>query len=241
MHQVSAQNIQDTYIGCGCYANQPSSYKNPTTRFQRAVKQFGPSKFIRKTLKVFDDEDSAYLLEAEIVNKDFLARNDVYNMVLGGKGGCFIRIPIYKYDTEGNYICGYNSYSEAALAVNRNLRSIQRGLADKHLVAGFYWNVNKYDKLDLKYYKTEEISRGFPVYQYSITGEYDCCYDSIRDCARVIGASDANLGIAIKMGTKCFGKYYTTVFSEHYSVANSIKRQLTTVYQYDLNGNFIKE
>lgn len=74
------------YIGNGCHANHPSDYAHPKTKFQYALKTYGPKNFIRITLKDFgDDEDGAYLLEAEIVNEEFLARPDVYNMVLGGK------------------------------------------------------------------------------------------------------------------------------------------------------------
>ncbi|MBQ8131152.1 MAG: hypothetical protein IJ193_01525 [Bacilli bacterium] len=85
VHQTINPDVFDGYIGCGVYCNQPSSYNNPTTNFQYAVKQFGPSNFIRNIISIFDDEDEAYMLEADIVNEEFLKRPDVYNMILGGK------------------------------------------------------------------------------------------------------------------------------------------------------------
>lgn len=242
VHKVSVNNIQDTYIGCGCYSNQPSTYNKPETRFQCAVKEFGPSKFIRKTLKVFDNEEDAYLMEADIVDEAFLARHDVYNMILGGKCSWIDKsTPTYKYSLEGEFLEEYPSMKDAARAVDRNLRTIQRAIKDRIKGANYFWTTEKFEKLDLSLFKTEEESRGFPVYQYSDTGEYECCYESIRDCARIIGASDSNLGIAIKVGTKCNGKYYTTIFAENYSISKSEKIKNTTVYQYDLQGNFIKE
>lgn len=90
-------------------------------------------------------------------------------------------------------------------------------------------------------YTKEEFIRGTTVYQYSDTGEYECCYESIRDCARVIGANDSNLGMSIKLGTKCAGKYYSTEFAPQFSIAKSEKIKNTTVYQYSLDGEFIRE
>ena len=53
--------------------------------------------FTRSTIAIFDSEDDAYALEADIVNEEFLERTDVYNTALGGKvgGQVILKIPCY--------------------------------------------------------------------------------------------------------------------------------------------------
>ena len=81
----------------------PSSYNFPETPFQYAVKKYGPGKFKRSILKIFDSYEEAYALEAELVNKDFIKRSDTYNIHLGGIGGR-IGKPINQFDFNGKLI-----------------------------------------------------------------------------------------------------------------------------------------
>lgn len=106
VHATPNPEIFDGYLGCSVYVNRPNTYKHSKTKFQEAVNRFGVKHFHRAIISVFDNEDDAYFLEADIVNKDFLMRSDVYNMALGGKGGNYnlTAIPIYQYDSEGNFI-----------------------------------------------------------------------------------------------------------------------------------------
>lgn len=83
----------DGYIGCGVYINQPSSYIYSKTKFQAAVKKYGTAVFKRTVLKIYQNEEDAYLEESRIVDPKFLERPDVYNMICGGK------IPNYMYNT----------------------------------------------------------------------------------------------------------------------------------------------
>lgn len=64
----------DGYLGSGTYLDN-------------AVKKYGKDNFTRRTLFSLPSSDSAYAKEAEIVNEEFLNRNDVYNMALGGNLG----------------------------------------------------------------------------------------------------------------------------------------------------------
>ena len=64
-------DIFDGYLGNGCYLNNSSTYERSKTRFQRAVKKYGPKNFTRSTIAIFDNEDDAYALEAELLNKGF--------------------------------------------------------------------------------------------------------------------------------------------------------------------------
>ena len=78
---------------------------HPKTHFQFAVKKYSVKNFIRTTLKVFDNEEDAYKLESELVNEEFLKRDDTYNLILGGRDISQFMVKVYMYDLEGNFYC----------------------------------------------------------------------------------------------------------------------------------------
>lgn len=63
----------DTYLGSGL-------------RIKAAVQKYGRASFQREIIEVCDSAEDAYALESLIVNEEFLTRDDVYNLALGGKG-----------------------------------------------------------------------------------------------------------------------------------------------------------
>ncbi|MCF0114347.1 MAG: hypothetical protein HUJ56_03260 [Erysipelotrichaceae bacterium] len=80
-----------------------------------------------------------------------------------------------------------------------------------------------------------------PTFQYDEKGNYECCYDSIRDAAKVLNIPSANISDAIKLGTICYNKYFSNVFAPTFSISRDDKLKTTPIYQYDLDGNFIAE
>ncbi|QYW02673.1 GIY-YIG endonuclease [Stenotrophomonas phage Marzo] len=52
-----------------------------------AIKKHGIENFRTEILEHFDCAEEMYKREAEVVNDEFLARPDVYNLSVGGKGG----------------------------------------------------------------------------------------------------------------------------------------------------------
>ena len=81
-HKTKDPNVFDQYIGCGIKINMPSSYENPSSPLQYAVKKYGVKNFKRTTIKVFDTLEEALALEAELVDYEFLKRPDTYNAQL---------------------------------------------------------------------------------------------------------------------------------------------------------------
>lgn len=242
VHRTNIETF-DGYIGCGVYINRPYTYEQSKTAFQYAVKKYGIKNFKRITIAQFDNKDEAYSLEACIVNEKFLQRNDVYNMALGGISESYIlqAHKVYQYSSDGDFIQEYISMKDAGRSVQRDIASIIRALQFKTKCAGYFWTDVKYDKLDLtKMYQYTGVHK-IPVFQYSSTGEYECCYESIKDCARVLGKDDSNIGYAIKVGTLCYGKYFSDIYRPQFSDAKTEKIKTTKVYQYDLEGNFIAE
>lgn len=231
----------DGYIGCGVNINQPSSYNHPKTAFQYAVQKYGPKNFKRITIKEFDNEEDAYILESEIVTKEFIARTDVYNQVIGGHGGDLSNnsIPCYQYDLDGNFIASYDSQQKAAIAVGRGFSVIKYAIKNKTKSADFYWSLDKVEKLDLSNFKTN--SNKIPVFQYSCSGEYDCCYESVSDAARVNNVASTNISRACKLGYKCNNKYFSYEFNSTFTKVRTETTRGKHVYQYSLDGIFIKE
>lgn len=244
VHKTKSSEYFDGYIGCGVYINKPSTYNHPKYPFQYAVKKYGPKNFRRVTIKEYPDteqgEEEAFNLEAEIVDEQFLSRPDVYNIALGGKFGSNLqKIPCYQYDSDGNFIKEYKSYSDASKELNRNLRSIQRSIKNKTKCAGYFLTDKYFTKLDITKMYNYTGYNCIPVYQYSSTGEYECCYESIRDAARVLKINDSNIGNAIKLERMCNNKYFSNFFSPEYRQAKTTKITSSIVHQYDLEGNYI--
>jgi len=71
-HKTS--NLEDTYMGSGKY-------------LKYAQAKYGIENFTKEILFVYDNPRSMYEKEAEIVNEDFLATENTYNLKVGGYGG----------------------------------------------------------------------------------------------------------------------------------------------------------
>ena len=53
----------------------------------KAVKKYGRQNFSRDILQLCGSEKEAYLAEGLVVDRDFIAREDTYNLKCGGEGG----------------------------------------------------------------------------------------------------------------------------------------------------------
>jgi group I intron endonuclease len=68
------KKIDDGYMGSGRYLNS-------------SINKYGLNNFSKEILFVFDNAKDMYAKEAEIVNEDFLAEENTYNLKKGGFGG----------------------------------------------------------------------------------------------------------------------------------------------------------
>lgn len=239
VHKTTDDLKFDFYIGCGVYINQPSTYNKAKTVFQRAVQKYGVNNFYRQTIAIFDNEEDAFNLEAEIVNENFLSRLDVYNTILGGYGGDrgINAKPCYQYDLNGNFIREFPNRQEAARTINKGFTTIKRAIKDKIKAGEWFWSDIKVDKLNLSEYKT--ITNRVPVFEYTITGEYNCCYESYNDAARCNNVSSSRIKEATLCGIDCNNKKFSLEFMPNYSDAKLKYLKNIPVYLYTLSGIYI--
>ena len=84
VHKTENPDKFDGYLGCSVRATQPSTYMNPKTAFQYAVKKYGTDKFYRSILYVYDTAEEAFNKEKELVTTEFIKLDTNYNMIEGG-------------------------------------------------------------------------------------------------------------------------------------------------------------
>lgn len=241
VHKTKDPYTFDGYIGNGIHITWPCSYEHPKTYFQYAVKKYGVKNFKRETISIFDNEDDAYLLESQIVNEEFLQRKDVYNLICGGIAPTPIKIKVFKYSREGDYIEEYESMQAAADAHNVTHGAIWHAVHSKILIHGFYWSTDKMDKLDIQLYNKGTNHRVL-VYVYSKDGEFIKVCESEKSAADYCGVHISSLRQALLFGCLIQNKYKVSfVLSNNYSNANTIYLSNRTIYQYSSTGEYLQE
>lgn len=221
VHSTKDPLVFDGYLGCGVINTQPYTYQHAKTAFQHAVKKHGPKNFIRKTIAIFDTMEEAFLLEEDIINESFLARDDVYNMVLGGTRGLFntLQIKVFKYDLQGNFICEYKSYADAALQNNCDYTLISYAVRKKTKGVNHFWNTDKVTKLNLSDYNFGTNQRK-TIYCYLKNGSFYKEFESVSDIMEELHIG--NIYNACILGTCLKNTYYVS-----YIKANSFDKAKT--------------
>ena len=238
VHKTANPKVFDGYLGCGVNIKIPYTYQHSKTKFQQAIKEFGASNFYREILATFDTPEQAYELEGIIVNEDFLARNDVYNMVLGGIINKANGIKVFQYNSDGNYVTEYDSYESAAKELNVQSSSIRRAVIYKYRVNNYYFNTDKLDKIDISLYNTNLKVK---VFRYLKGGQFDQEFESYNSAARDSDSSPSNIRSAALTGYCVKDKYYFSFIKEDtYDKARSLQIRTREVHKYDSNGKYIE-
>lgn len=87
LYQITNNLNGKIYVGVHQTANLQDGYMGSGKVIQRALAKHGVENFTKVILETFEDEKSMYAREAELVNDEFLSREDVYNIRRGGLGG----------------------------------------------------------------------------------------------------------------------------------------------------------
>lgn len=211
VHKTEDPNTFDGYLGNGVYIYRPSSYMHPKTHFQFAVKKYGIKNFIRTTLKVFDNEEDAYKLESELVNGEFLKRDDTYNLVLGGRDTSQFMVKVYMYDLEGNFEREFESLIAAAKYLNPDATGgghLPRAIKNRHQFLGHQFSYEKVDNIGpIKAMKNrlhvEKAYSGGKVGKFDKEGNLLETFETMTDCVKA-GYKNAKL-VALGKRNVCKG------------------------------------
>ncbi|MDX8383316.1 MAG: GIY-YIG nuclease family protein [Ghiorsea sp.] len=74
------------YIGKHRTNNANDGYIGSGSALKRSIKTYGKHNFKREILHIFDNFDEMNNKESELVNEDFILREDTYNLITGGNG-----------------------------------------------------------------------------------------------------------------------------------------------------------
>lgn len=191
----------DGYIGNGVSIYRPATYMNPKTPFQYAVKKYGIKNFIRTTIKEFENEEDAYKLEEQLVNEQFLKREDVYNLALGGRITELAnpRKKVYMYDLNGNFEREFDSVNSAGRFLNPEAKGaghLPRAIKEGHQYLGHQFS---YEKLPfMKKLKcrnmgiVEKPYTGNKVGRFNDNGDLLETFETMTDCVKA-GYKNAKL------------------------------------------------
>lgn len=72
------------YIGVHRTTNLDDGYPGSGTALKSAMKEYGKQFFTKEIIKFFDNEQELLEAEKEMVNEEFVNREDTYNLTLGG-------------------------------------------------------------------------------------------------------------------------------------------------------------
>ena len=242
IHSTENPNEWDYYLGCGVFANKPSSYNKAKTPFAAAVLKYGPSNFIRHTIKIFDTLQEAKDLESLLVDDAFIKNTNTYNITLGGGLPPVLNEKVYQYSLDGTFIKEWDSVKEIISFYNSYKDAIGNAIFEKRSFQESYWSKSKVERLNVEEYRhsfTGEIK------QYNENGLYLNTFKSSKDASKKLDLDAKAIINAVHGRYKLHGYYFIhgwenleDVLKQHNQTQTLTKNK---IYQYDLEGNFIKE
>ena len=237
VHKTENPDIFDGYLGCGAYANVPSTYNKTKYHLHNAIQKYGPKNFYRKTLKVFDSADLAFALEAELVTEEFIKRSDTYNMTVGGFIPPVTSKTIYQFDLEGNVIKKWDSITSITKFFKCNKDRIHMCIKDKRSFNNNYWA--EVDTINVEEYR---ISSREAVFQYNSEGMLLNSFKNVQEAAQKLDLDKQAITSSIYEKHKHSGYYFLHANDDINEVINNINsrklRNQTVVYRYLKTGEF---
>lgn len=237
VHKTDRPYEFDGYLGNGISIYKPRTYENAKTKMQQAVKEYGKKNFVRETIAVFETAEEAYFLESILVDEEFLARPDVYNMIVGGEMWQYRQTVTYKYTMDGQYVEEFPTIKEAAQKVGVRPNTLCQAILYHRSCKGFYWTSVKTEVLDTSIFNVPCI---YKVYIYNLDGSFYKEFESCHQASKEIGVGGVER--AARLGYLLNQQYYACfVKANSYSIARDIYIKTRPVYKYAEDGSFLEE
>lgn len=237
VHKTENHKKFDGYIGCGVNINSPSSYKNPTTNFQKAVLKYGFKNFRRYILFVFDTAEEAYKKEAQIVDRDFIKLSTNYNMVPGGIHGS-MEDTLYEFNTDGTLYKKWDSISDAMDYYGYTDQAFRTALHFRERLNNHFWS--RENTIDINLFSKGDDK--IKLYQYNKDGELIAEFPSITEGAKDLNIPRESIITAIRGNSLYKGDcYFSNTLYEKFIPKKKYKIKDLTYYIYDAEGKFINK
>ena len=245
VHKTENPNVFDGYIGCNVKINSPSTYMNPSTPFQYAVKKYGVKNFKRYTIKSNLTRQEALELEAILVDKEFISREDTYNVALGGTEIDITQFsyhhgtPTYKYSASGKLVDSYESVTEAAKDAGCKKKVIYKAIKSGMKRGDYYYSYTLTDNFIPN--KLPSL-KGKTIYIYDLEGNYVTSLLSGEELKNFFNITHyGNIRQAILNDRPYKGYQLSLEKKDKVHKANSLQNTSKRIGCYDLNGNLIEE
>ena len=87
IYKITNKLNNKIYVGAHKTGNKDDGYFGSGLLIERAVSKHGQENFVKEILFELSGEEEMWQKEADIVDEEFVARDDTYNIKLGGCGG----------------------------------------------------------------------------------------------------------------------------------------------------------
>lgn len=240
VHQTDDPETFDGYLGCGiCAAHR---IKNPDTPFQKAVLKYGAESFRRETLFIFENRDEAYEKEHELVNIEWISRDDTYNVAIGGACSLALPVPIHQYAATGEYITTWESLTEAGNSFGVSGQNISRAATNKHQSCGYLWSFELSDHVNPDDYFIEKNKKFVDVVDLQ-TGKKRI-HISLTEAANMIGCHITTVKRCANKPRAIYKRFRCTWNKEFLNDDKKVREYVVgiarKVGQYGSDGELIK-